>query len=113
MAQNPLNKVAVTVGIANGTADSSVIDCLEQTLSGIITPSALSNGTMRFKGSVDGSTFYDLYNGDTQYSIAVATNASRAISLNLAVMKPWRYIEISMSGNESAARSFGYTLTGV
>lgn len=114
MAQNPLNKIAGTVVIDNASADSAAIDCLEQTLSGIVTPSALTNASMRFKVSLDGTTYVPLYDdSNTLYAITVATGASQAYALSLPKLKPWRWVKINMSGNEGAARSFGYVLTGV
>lgn len=114
MAQNPLNKISGTVGIANAAADSDPIDCLEQTLSGIVTPAVLTNASMRFKVSLDGQTYVPLYDdSNTLYAITVATGASQAYALSLPKMKPWRWLKLNMSGNEGAARTFGYVLTGV
>ena len=111
---NPLNKNVLTVKVANGTADSEAIYCAEQTLSAVITPAALTNSGMRFKGSVDGSTYVDIYDDTpTRYSITVATGASNGYDLNLAKMKPWPWVKINMSGNEGAERSFTVLLTGV
>lgn len=111
---NALGKNTATLTIENGAADSNAIDLNGATFAGFQTPAALTQTTMRFKVSADGVTYGLLYKDDnTLYSITVPTGAVQNYAVNLALFKPWRFVKISMGGNEGAARSIPITYTGV
>lgn len=111
---NALGKNTATLTIENGAADSNAIDLNGTTLTGFATPAALTNTTLRFKVSMDGTNYYLLYKDDnTLYSITVPASTAQAYAVDLAKLKGWRFVKISMSGNEGAQRLFPITYTGV
>lgn len=101
------NYQTTTATIANGAADSDAQDLIRGSLVGIITPAVLTNATMRFKVSVDNSNFYLLYdNTNTLVSLTVALGAAQAYFVDPTKFLGWRYVKLSMSGNEGAQRLF-------
>jgi len=104
-----------TVTIAIGTATSAYIDLGGTSLTGIYTPSALTNSTLCvLSAPTSGGTYAPCYNDtNTAVAISVATNAARFVGLDtfaLAVA-PARYIKIqagtaTTSATEAATRTF-------
>lgn len=101
--------------IAIGTATSGEVDLQGSVLTGIYTPSVLTNSTLTIlAATVSGGTFAAIYNdAGTAVAITVATNASRSIGLdtNAISVAPWRFIKIqtgtaASSATEAAARTF-------
>ena len=70
----------------------------------IVTPAGLASTSITFQGSLDGSSFYDLYNGSSAYSLTVA--ASRYIALNPDVFEGVRYIRIIAGSSETSKDIF-------
>jgi len=106
---------AVPATIALGEATSGEINLGGNALVGIFTPSALTNATISIlAATVTGGTFARINNESSQpISIAVATNASRAIGLDLYALcaSPWRYIKLQTGvatspATEAATRTF-------
>ena len=65
-------------------------------------PAAFTGTAITFQCSNDGSTFYDLYNGSTLYSVTVA--ASRYIALNPDIFEGVRFVRLVSGSNEGAIR---------
>lgn len=103
-----------TVTIALGSATSSEVDLQGAQVVGVFTPSALTNATISFLGSVtSGGTFALCYDKGTVISTGVATNASRAIGFATEsnALSVWRYVKIQTGtptspATEGAARTF-------
>ena len=101
--------------VALGTATSGVVDLQGSVLTGIFTPSALTNSTISILAATsETGTFARINNESSQpVSIQVATNASRPIGLDTWAMAvaPWRFIKIQTGAatspaTEAAARTF-------
>lgn len=107
-------KVRVAI-VALGTATSGEVDLQGSVLTGIYTPSALTNSTLCILGATASGATYARINNDlgSPVSIAVATNASRAVGLDTWAISvaPWRFIKIQTGtptspATEAAARTF-------
>lgn len=66
----------------------------------IVTPAGLASTSFTFQSSLDGNSYFDLYNGSSSYSLTVA--ASRYIALNPDVFEGVRYIRIIAGSSETA-----------
>ena len=101
--------------IALGNATSGEVDLQGSVLTGIYTPTALTNSTISILAATTSGGTYARINNDLKQpvSIAVATNASIAVGLDtwaLAV-SPWRFVKIQTGtatspATEAAARTF-------
>jgi hypothetical protein len=107
-------KVRVAI-VALGNATSGEVDLQGSVLTGIYTPSALTNSTISILAATrSGGTFARINNESSQpVSIAVATNNSRAIGLDTWALSvaPWRFVKIQTGtptspATEAAARMF-------
>lgn len=94
--------------VASGQSVGGAIDLGVASLAMIITPAALTNGTMRFQVSDDGVTYYPLLDPSTNTRVTwtVATNAANAYWANPSIFWGIRFLKIDMSGAEGSARSF-------
>ena len=70
----------------------------------IVTPVGLASTTLSFQSSLDGASWFDLYNGSSLYSLTVA--ASRYISLNPDVFEGIRHIRIVAGSSETSKDIF-------
>lgn len=92
-------KLTDKVTISTGTTSTAFT--LQGTIPlAIVTPAGLASTSLTFQCSLDGSSFYDLYNGSSAYSLTVA--ASRYISLNPDVFEGIRYIRIVTGLSETS-----------
>ena len=92
-------KLTDKVTISSGTTSTAFT--LQGTIPlAIVTPAGLASTSITFQCSLDGSSFYDLYNGSSAYSLTVA--ASRYISLNPDVFEGVRYVRIVTGSSETA-----------
>ena len=92
-------KLTDKVTIASGTTSTAFT--LQGTIPlAIVTPAGLASTSITFQCSLDGASFYDLYNGSSAYSLTVA--ASRYISLNPDVFEGVRYIRIVTGSSETS-----------
>lgn len=107
MAKN----IALTdkVTIATGTTSTGLSMTRNRVPVAILTPAALTGTSMTFQASLDGTNFYDLYNGSTQYSVTVA--ASRYIALNPDVFQGVAFIRLVSGSSEAASRDI-YVISG-
>lgn len=80
-----------TVTIANGASLSSAVDLGGRKLVGIIMPSSWTAASLTFQGSVDGTNFFNVYDGATERSLTVA--ASYYSMLNIGDWVGFRYIK--------------------
>lgn len=103
------------VTVALGSATSGEVDLQGSILTGIYTPSALTNSTISIlAATTSGGTYARINNEWSQpVSIAVATNNSRAIGLDTWALSvaPWRFVKIQTGtptspATEAAARTF-------
>lgn len=93
-----------TVTIANSATVSSTLSLQgSRILLGLITPAALTGTTFTFKGSIDGTNFYNLYNEGTAYSVTVAVD--RFIALDRETFDGVRYVQVVSGSVEGASRS--------
>jgi len=93
-----------TVTIANGGTTSTSLAMQGSRIPlAIITPAALTNTTLKFQGSVDDASYFNLYDEGTEYSVAVST--SRFIALKRQVFDCVRYIKIYGGSTEGGART--------
>lgn len=95
---------SVTIGSA-GTV-SSTADLEVTSLCGVITPSVLSQATMNFQVSNDGTTFYPLYDyTNTLVALTVGTALASAYYVDPTKFLAYRYVQAKMGGAEAAART--------
>ena len=84
---------APQITIANGAAVSNAIDIGELGLCAIVTPSTWTAANLTFQGSVDGVTFFDVYDSSgTELQITAA--ASRHIMLSPANFAGIRFLKV-------------------
>jgi hypothetical protein len=83
----------LTATIANGASLSGAIDLRGTTLVGYIMPASWTAADITFRGSVDGTNFFDLYN---QFGIEIkhTVAASRFIALIASDLASIRYIKV-------------------
>ena len=87
-----------TVTISSGETESSVLDCTDGSLIGIISPAIFDNANISFLGSVDGENFYPINYESSPYITTVGTLASaKAYSVIPSVFVAWRYIKLKAS----------------
>lgn len=106
-----------TALILSGQSVSSDIR-VDGKLVGILIPSAWTAAALTFQGSVDGSTFANIYDDGTERTIASANVAvDRFLWLNLANWLPFSHIRIrsgtaAAAVNQAADRSLILALAG-
>ena len=99
-----------TTTIASGGTVSTAIECGEGGCRcAVQTPAAFDGSALAFQVSMDGVTYVALRDGDGAYAPAATTSVG--ISLDPAVMYPWRYVKVS--GGASQAQSAERTIKGV
>jgi hypothetical protein len=81
-----------TVTIANGASLSGAVDLGGRKLVAIIMPDAWTAASLTFQGSVDGTNFFNVYDGATERTLAVAANYYSA--LNIADWVGFRWVKI-------------------
>lgn len=107
MARN-IFMAAVRATIPSGQTVSGAIDCGEGGyLCGVQLPAGFEGSALTLTVSADGVTFTTLRDESGAYQPAAA--ASAAISLDPAIMLPWRYVKISGGAAQGAER----TLIGI
>jgi hypothetical protein len=97
-----------TMTVSNGTAVSNGIETKNRTASGLITPAVLTNATILFESSVDGTTWVPLMiqDGASQYSVTCSTSEARLIPLNVQVTQTAEWIRLKFGSNELGNRTF-------
>lgn len=95
-------KLTDKVTIASSGSTSTALTLQGTTPLAIQMPAAFTGTAITFECSVDGSTFYDLYNEATEYSVAVL--ASRYVALNPNVFEGVRFIRLVSGSSEAAIR---------
>lgn len=97
-----------TVTVSNGTAVSNGIETRNRTASGLITPAVLTNTTILFEASVDGTTWVPLMvkDGASQYSIACSISEARLIPLDVQVTQTAEWLRLKFGANELGNRTF-------
>lgn len=108
MARNLALTDTVTIASSGSTSTSITMQGGRVPIA-ILTPAALTGTAFTFECSVDGTNFYDLYNGGTEYSLTVAAN--RYIALNPDVFQGVRYVRIVSGSTEAASRTI-YVISG-
>lgn len=89
-----------TVTIASGASLSDAADLGDNYLVGILMPSAWTAAELTFQGSLDNSTFTNLYwddvdNTTTGYEVVTTTAAaSRLITLDWRKFAAFRYVKV-------------------
>ena len=63
-----------SVTISSGSSLSSAVDLGGRKLVAIVMPSAWTAASLTFQASVDGVTYYDVYDGSTERTVAVAAS---------------------------------------
>ena len=93
---------AKAVTVANGTSLSGAsADLAGNVVVGILTDAAWDTNAVTFQGSVDGVTYYNLFNGGTEYSLAgVVASSMCGVSKDLFLGA--RYVKVR-SGTAGAA----------
>lgn len=94
--------VAVPVAIANGESLSGAIK-IDGDLVGLIMPAAWTSAALTFQGSIDGTTFFDIYDAATERTIASgAAVASHFLALKRDDWMAFTHIKVR-SGTAGAA----------
>ena len=90
--------------IASGQTVSGAIDCGEGgCLCALQLPAGFEGTALTLSVSADGITYTLLRDGSGAYQPAAAESA--AISLDLGIMHPWRYVKVSGGAAQSAERT--------
>jgi hypothetical protein len=89
-----------TVVIANGASLSGAVDLGGRKLVGIIMPDTWTAASLTFQGSVDGTNFFNVYDGATERALTVAANYYSA--QNIADWVGFRWIKVR-SGTAGSA----------
>lgn len=63
-----------TVTIASGQSLSGGVDIMGRKLVAILMPSAWTTASMTFQASVDGTNYFDVYDGSSERALVVAAN---------------------------------------
>jgi hypothetical protein len=87
---------------ASGTASTAVETGADSCFVGFYTPAALTGTSFTFQASPDGTTFYNVLEEGTSYSVTVA--ASRYVSVDPAVFVGCRFLKIVSGSTESSER---------
>lgn len=96
------NRKARTVSIGAGASLSGGIDCLGQTLVGIILPAGWTTATLSFQGSVDGTNWYNIYAASGSEVVTGSFSASSYVALDPADFAGVPQLKVR-SGSSSAA----------
>lgn len=108
---------AVTGAIASGQALSAAI-VIDGKASALQIPAAWTAAAITFQGSIDGTTFGDIYDGATERTFASAqVVAGRMLALNMADWLGFKAIRIRSGTaaspvNQAAARTLTVGLAG-
>lgn len=89
-----------TVTIANGASLSGAVDLGGRKLVAIIMPDAWTAAGLTFQGSVDGTNFFNVYDGATERALTVS--ASYYSAFNIADWVGFRWIKVR-SGTAGSA----------
>ena len=89
-----------TVTIANGASLSGAVDLGGRKLVAIIMPGTWTAAGLTFQGSVDGTNFFNVYDGATERQLTVAANYYSA--LNIADWVGFRWVKVR-SGTAGSA----------
>lgn len=92
-----------SVAIANGATVSSAADLVGHTLCGFSIPSAFTGTAITFQASLDGTTYQQLYNGGSAYSVTVA--ADKYVTVDPSVFAGVRYVKLVSGSAEGGART--------
>jgi hypothetical protein len=79
--------------IASGGSLSGGVDLGEETLVGIIMPSAWTAADITFQVSNDNVTFYNLYDKDAEVTLT-SPDASLAVAIDPVNLYPWQYVKV-------------------
>ncbi|MCP5362084.1 MAG: hypothetical protein H6908_05580 [Hyphomicrobiales bacterium] len=111
--QYPNQNVHTTITIASGQTTSDAVDLRGTTLIAIQMPGSWTSADISFQASIDGSTFYDVY--DSQgVAVTYAAGASQLISVhNVAAMAGLRYLKLVSSAAQGADRSLTLISRGI
>jgi hypothetical protein len=96
------NTSTVTIESSGTTSSARDLNGLGN-LVALVTPSALTGTSFTFQASVDGTTYNNVYNEGTQYSVTVA--ASRYVALDPAVFAGAQYVKVVSGSSEAAERT--------
>lgn len=103
--QNAFAKRTYPATVPASGSISGTVDIGGVTLTGLVTPAALTNGTVYFRVSADGTTYAPLYDAaGNRVQVLVATGESRAYPLDPTDFLSWQYVAIQTPTNEAAAR---------
>lgn len=92
----------INTSIEVGESQTPAILLNELMVSGFITGSGLTATSLIFLVSVDGNTFYPLYNADGQVSFSdMGGGTARAVSISPAEFFPWNFVKFQ--GGTSAS----------
>jgi hypothetical protein len=93
------------VEILSGQTESSFIDLHGTSLVSIIMPAAFTGTVLRFKGSMDRTNFYDMYDGGG-VEITADVEVDHYVCLNVPDdFKGVRYLKIVSNQSEGADRT--------
>lgn len=95
------NSFAVTIASSGTTSGSAYLN--DHVLCGFALPATFTGTSVTFQGSLDGSTFYTVYD-ETNTAITVNVTQGRAYSLNVVDFAAWPYIKIVSGSAEGGAR---------
>lgn len=97
-----------TAVIANGASLSGAVDLGGRKLVAIIMPGTWTAASLTFQGSVDGTNFFNVYDGATERALTVAANYYSALAIGDWVGFRWLKIRSGTAGtpvNQAAERT--------
>lgn len=102
----------LTATIANGAALSDAVTVTDKYIRAILIPALWDAAPLTFQGSIDGTNFYDVCNGGSEYAL-LATSAGQFLILDKpTLLTGFTKIKVrsgtsSSPVNQSADRSVG------
>lgn len=92
--------------IASGQSISADIRLRDAMIVALVIDSSVwTTADITFQGSVDGTTFYNLYDGSDEYAITAVANAAHKV--DPLIFKPWQYIRVRSGTGASAVNQSG------
>jgi len=101
----PVMKFGVDVAVAESATESEAGDMKGSVFCAVAMPVTIDGTTMKFKTSVDGSTYYPVLNPDDGAEYAVPVVASKITPVNISYFYHARYVKAVFGTTQTAART--------
>lgn len=100
------------VSVAEGAQLSSIITCGGFVLVGLLLPAALTSTALTFEASVDGESFFPVYDADTGDAVSYTVTEGTYLAINPEYFYGINYLKLKFGTDEAAARTLSASLRG-